>query len=124
MTRYDLHQHLWTEPVVAALARRTDAPRIRRDGLLWRLDLPGEPSCTVDVDGDDPGRRAGLVCLDGLDRALVAPSLALGLEWLPDLGEAYADGCAELPETFGAWGVLNLRDPSPDQVDDLLAAGF
>ena len=59
----------------------------------------------MDVDGDDPGRRAGLVCIDGLDRALIAPSLALGRD--EDLVAAYHEGCAGLPPTFGAWA-MNL----------------
>jgi 6-methylsalicylate decarboxylase len=122
MTRYDVHQHLWSEPLVAALAARAQAPRIRRDGLLWRLDLPSEPSCTVDVDGDDPDRRASLVCLDGLDRALIAPSLALGCE--PDVLAAYHEGCEGLPHTFGAWATVDPRTATPAEVAGLLDRGF
>jgi 6-methylsalicylate decarboxylase len=122
MLRHDLHQHLWSEPLVAALAAREIAPRIRRDGLLWRLDLPGEPPCTVDVDGDDPERRAGLVCLDGLDRALIAPSLALG--FAPDVLDAYHAGCAALPAAFGAWAVVDPATARPREVHELLDRGF
>jgi hypothetical protein len=28
--RIDAHQHVWTEPLVAALARRASAPRVLR----------------------------------------------------------------------------------------------
>jgi hypothetical protein len=122
MLRFDVHQHLWSAPLVAALERRAEAPRIRREGLRWRLDLPGEPSCGIDVDGDDPDRRAGLVCVDGLDRALIAPSPALGAA--RDVLDAYHAGCAELPETFGAWGALDHRTAVPGDVDALLGAGF
>src|SRR3954447_20574237 len=122
MLRLDVHQHLWSGPLVAALGRRTAAPRIRRDGRLWCLDLADEPSCTVDVDGDDPDRRAGVVCLDGLDRALIAPSLALGFE--PDVLDAYHEGCAQLPAGFGAWGVVDPARALPPEVDALLDAGF
>src|SRR4051812_40246021 len=122
MLRFDVHQHLWSELLVAALARRTEAPRIRRDGRVWCLDLPGEPSCAVDVDADDPERRAGVVCLDGLDRALIAPSLALGFD--RDVLDGYRAGCAGLPPTFGAWGVVDPARALPAEVDGLLDAGF
>src|SRR4051794_3262980 len=126
--RLDVHQHLCSEPLVAALARRRSAPRIRREGLLWRLDLPGEPTCRIDVDGDDPERRAGLVHLDGLERALICLSWALGVEALPEdsartLLDAYVEGVAELPETFGAWASVGLREPDPGDVDTVLAQG-
>src|SRR3954466_5300476 len=122
MLRLDVHQHLWSEPLVAALGRRTAAPRIRRDGRLGGLDPVDEPSCTVDVDGDDPDRRAGLVCLDGLDRALIAPSLALG--FAPDVLDAYHEGCAALPAACGAWAVVTPAPARPREVHELLDRGF
>jgi hypothetical protein len=126
--RTDIHQHLWSEPLVEALAARSEAPRIRRTGREWRLDLAGEPSCRIDVDGDAPGRRAGLVHVDGLDRALIAPSSPLGMERLPedearDLLAAYHEGALGLGEPFGAWGAVPLLSPDPADVDDVLDRG-
>src|SRR4051812_6811042 len=126
--RIDVHQHLWSEPLVAALARRTTAPCLRRDGQAWRLRLPAEPPCTIDVAGDDPERRAGLLAIDGVDGALIALSTALGVEGLPrDEAEAllgaYESGVRELPREFGWWASVALRDPDPDDVDAALAAG-
>jgi hypothetical protein len=115
--RIDIHQHLWSLALIRVLERRHRTPRIRRDGRLWRLELDGEPACTVDVDGDDPDRRAGLVCMDGLDRALIAPSLALGDD--EDLVDAYHAGCAELPAaSFGAWGMARDRADVRRRLDE------
>ena len=80
--RIDVHQHLWSEPLVAALAQRRTAPCVRRDGQAWRLSLPAEQSCLIDVVGDEPEHRASLLALDGVDAALIAPSTALGIEGL------------------------------------------
>src|SRR5881227_1455124 len=113
--RIDVHQHLWSEPLVAALARRTTAPCVRRDGQAWRLRLPAEQSCTIDVAGDTPDRRAGLLALDGVDGALIALSSALGAEGLPaeeaqPLLDAFHDGVLALPASFGAWASVSLAE--------------
>src|SRR4051794_35679567 len=126
--RMDVHQHLWSEPLVEALSQRRSAPCLRRDGQAWRLRLPTEPSCLIDVAGDAPDRRAGLLALDGVDGALVALSTALGVEGLhPDearpLLDAYADGVAALPSAFGAWAAVSLADADPAEVDAALARG-
>jgi hypothetical protein len=123
LPRVDVHQHLWSEPLVAALARRSRPPRVRsvRGGL--RLDLTGEPPSQLAV--DDPDARA-----DGLDRALVALSCPLGIESLPPdeadpLLAAYAEGVAALPPALGAWGAIPLGgEPEPRGVDALLDEGF
>jgi predicted TIM-barrel fold metal-dependent hydrolase len=126
--RIDVHQHLWSEPLVAALSRRRRAPRVRRDGRLWLLELPGEPAGRIDVDGDDPERRAGLLALDGVDRGLISLSAALGIEALPaeeahPLLEGYAAGVAALPRQFGSWAALPLREARPRDVDRALDGG-
>src|SRR3954463_8122218 len=121
--RVDVHQHLWTEPLLSALSARRELPRVRRAGLRWRLELAGEPAGLLDVAGDDPGLRAALVHLDGLDRALVAPSCALGCE--PGVVEAYAEGARDLPPAFGAWGAVALAEPdAAAAADRLLDEGF
>src|SRR5262245_46821512 len=73
--------------------------------------------------------RAALVAADGLDRALVAPSVPLGIEALPageaePLLEAYHDGAAALPAAFGAWAAVGLAEPDPAAVARQLDRGF
>ena len=126
--RIDVHQHLWSEPLVAALARRNTAPCLRRDGQAWRLRLPAEAACMLDVAGDEPTHRANLLALDGVDGALVALSSALGVERLaPDearpLLDAYDEGVAELPAQFGAWAATSLTEIDVDGLGRALAAG-
>src|SRR4051794_28234324 len=100
--RLDVHQHLWTEPLVAALAARRMPPRARRERDGWWLDLAGEAPCRLELAAEDPGARAALVRADGLDRALVALSGPLGIESLAPgeaepLLDAYREGVAGLP---------------------------
>jgi hypothetical protein len=127
--RIDVHQHLWSEPLVEAITARTSAPRLRRHGLVWELELPGEDRCSVDVDGDEVPTRGALVHLDGLDLALIALSAPLGVEALPreeadPVLEAYHLGIDALPHSFGGWGALPWRDAAPADVDALLERGY
>src|SRR5271168_544015 len=93
----DVHQHLWTAELVEALAARDDRPFIRPDHGLTVLHLAGEQPYVIDCQAEAPERRAALVALDGLDRALVCLSSPLGIEALPrrasqPLLAAYLDG--------------------------------
>ena len=125
----DVHQHLWPEPLLAALARRTRAPRLRRSaGDGWTIDLDGEPSAPVAVADHDPDRRAALAAHDGVDRVLIAPSSPLGIEALaPDeawpLIDAYHAGVLALPDPFAAWGTVALADATPSDVERILDRG-
>ncbi len=126
LPRTDVHQHVWTEPLVRALARRREAPCVRRTRGGWELRLAGEPQCPVAV--DDVADRVRLAEADGLDRVLAALSSALGIEYLaPDeaqeLLSAHAAGVAELPPPFRAWGAVGLAEPDPAAVDRLLDVG-
>lgn len=126
--RIDVHQHLWSEPLVAALAARATAPCVRRDGRAWRLHLPAEQPCPIDVAGDEPGHRATLLALDGVDGALVALSTALGVEGLaPDeaheLLDAFEVGIAGLPREFGWWASASLAAIDAGDVEAALARG-
>jgi hypothetical protein len=123
----DIHQHFWSDSLVAALAGRRAAPCVRRRDGAWELRLTGEPLCRVAV--DDAEIRSAQARGDGLDRVLIAPSCPLGIETLPpDEAEAvlraYADGLRELPGLFGAWGAAALAYPDPRDVDRLLDDGF
>ena len=123
----DIHQHLWPEPLLSELSRRREPPRLERRATGWVLRLHGEPETPIDLADHDPERRAALVVADGLDRALVAPSVPLGIEALPEPGpllEAYHAGVAALPATFGAWAAVGLAEPDPAALDRLLDGGF
>jgi predicted TIM-barrel fold metal-dependent hydrolase len=125
----DIHQHLWPEPLLRELSRRRTPPMLVRRETGWALRLAGEPEAPVDLADHDPERRAALVAADGLDRALVAPSLPLGIEALPagaaaPLLEAYHDGVAALPPQFGAWAAVGLAEPDPAALARLLECGF
>ena len=129
MPAIDVHQHLWPEPLLRALSLRHEAPRLvrRRDG--WTLRLHGEPEMPIDLADHEPERRAALVRADGLDRALVAPSVPLGIEALPaaeaePLLAAYHEGAEALPEEFGAWAAVGLAEPDAAGLERLLDAGF
>jgi len=82
--RTDIHQHLWPDALLSSLARRTAAPRLRRDGRRWRLEVAGDAPAPFDPSAHDVGLRASLASADGLQRVIVAPSHPLGIEWLPD----------------------------------------
>ncbi len=125
----DIHQHLWPEPLLRELSRRREPPMLERHAGGWVLRLSGEPEAPVDLADHDPERRAALVGDDGLERALVAPSLPLGIEALPrgeaePLLDAYHEGVAALPARFGAWAAVGLADPDPAALARLLDRGF
>ena len=123
MARIDIHQHLWPEPFVAALGRRTAPPALRRTGTTATLVLAGEPGATFDPAPHDAGRR-----LDGVDRALVCLSSPLGIEALPraeaqPLLDAWHEGVFALGEPFGVWGAVALDGARAEDVEALLDRG-
>jgi hypothetical protein len=126
--KIDVHQHIWTEPLVQALAERTELPFVRRESGLVVLYLAGERPYVIDLESEDPVRRATLADSDGLDRALVCLSSPLGIEWLPRrealvLIDAYHEGALSLDEPFGVWGAIALDRADPDDVDRALERG-
>ncbi|WP_063737148.1 amidohydrolase family protein [Streptomyces sp. RTd22] len=125
MTNVDVHQHLWTPSLAAALRSRRQPPFL--DG--WTLFLHGEPPYDVPPADHDIARRTELAASDGLGRALVSLSAPIGVEWLPPaqarpLLDAYHDGVAELPEPFGAWAATCVRDVDADATVKDLDRGF
>ena len=129
MTAIDVHQHLWPEPLLAALARRDRPPQMVRRGDGWILRTPGEDDWPVVLSDHDPDRRLRVLDAQGVDRALVAPSVPLGIEALPadeaaPLIDAWHEGAAELPARFGAWAAVGLAEPDPAALGDLLDRGF
>jgi predicted TIM-barrel fold metal-dependent hydrolase len=126
--KIDIHQHLWTEPLVQALAARDELPFVRREHGLTVLFLAGERPYVIDLPAEEPARRAALVELDGLDRALLCLSSPLGIESLPraqalPLIDAYHEGALALGDPFGVWGALALDRPDPADVDRALSLG-
>jgi 6-methylsalicylate decarboxylase len=126
----DVHQHLLGEPLVEALARRTAAPRLisRREG--WTFRVAAEPDSILALEATDAELRRTDLEADGIDRALVALSTALGIETLPPdeaaaLIEAHHQGLEELPVEFRGWGAVPLAgaEPDPAAVDAALDRG-
>ncbi len=128
MIRIDVHQHMWTEPLVQALAERDEFPFVRHEHGLTVLFMASERPYVIDLPAEAPARRAALLEQDGLDRALLCLSSPLGIESLPreqslPLIEAYHDGALSLGGPFGVWGALALDRPEPHDVDHALARG-
>jgi 6-methylsalicylate decarboxylase len=126
--KIDVHQHMWTEPLVQALAARRELPFVRRESGLTVLYLAGERPYVIDLDSETPARRVELVERDGLDGALLCLSSPLGIEWLPreqavELLDAYHDGALSLEDPFGVWGAIALDGLDPDDVDSVLERG-
>jgi hypothetical protein len=126
--RIDVHQHMWTEPLVRALARREELPFVRQEQGLTVLYLAGERPYVIDLDAEAFARRLALVEGDGLDRALLCLSSPLGIESLPreqalELLDAYHEGALELGEPFGVWGALALDRVDPADVEAVLDRG-
>jgi 6-methylsalicylate decarboxylase len=124
----DIHQHLWTAPLVEALSHRRELPFIRHEHGLTVLFLAGEQPYVINLDTEAPEHRAALVARDGLDRALVCLSSPLGIEMLPradavELINAYHEGALALGEPFGVWGALALDQLDPYDVDRALDRG-
>lgn len=96
----------------------------------WTFHLAGEPDSVLPTADADVRARGGQLADDGVDRALVLLSSALGIEHLPaeeaePLLDAYHEGAAALPSArFGAWGAVGVSEPDPAAVDALLARGF
>ena len=85
----DVHQHLWPEPLIAALRARAERPRLRAD----RLELPSG-DWPVELEAHSPERRLAELDRDEIDVAVISCPPTLELD--DELTEAYHDGVAEL----------------------------
>jgi 6-methylsalicylate decarboxylase len=128
MKAIDVHQHLLGEPLIEALARRNAPPQLipRREG--WTFRVAAEPDSILAFEATDAELRREDLETDGIDRALVALSTALGIESLPTeeavpLIEAHHRGLEELPPAFGGWGAVPLAELDPVDVDAALDRG-
>jgi 6-methylsalicylate decarboxylase len=126
--RVDVHQHIWTAPLLDRLAARDALPLVRRSDGLTVLHSAAEQPYVIDEWAEAPERRATLVRGDGLDLALIAISSPVGIEALPrdsalELIDAHVSGVEALPGEFAAWGPVALDGADADEVDALLARG-
>jgi len=110
MPSYDVHQHLWPEPFVEALARRERPPRLR--GAL--LELAGERASEVDLGAHDLDTRLQLLDRCEIDVAIVSLQPTLGLDALPE---------NERDELAGLWesGVRELARAADGRLVPLAA---
>ena len=113
MPSYDLHQHLWPRPFVAALRARSEPPRLTRDGRLELTDGAWE----ADLAAHELDSRLALLDRDGVDIAVVSLAPTLGAYEHPDLVDAYHEGVAELVASAGgrltAFSAGTLREGFP-----------
>ena len=126
--RIDIHQHVWTPPLLDALAERERLPFVRRDDGLTVLHSCGELPYVIDTEGESSQRRTALLRQDGVDLAVVALSSPIGIEALPravaaELISAHLDGVLALGPGFAAWGPVPVDEPDPDDVDAVLERG-
>jgi 6-methylsalicylate decarboxylase len=124
----DVHQHIWTAPLVDALEARESLPFVRRSNGLTVLHCADERPYVIDLESESPTRRAELVAADGIDLALIAISSPVGIEALArdsarELIAAHLDGVEELSDQFAAWGPVALDRVDPGDVDQLLSRG-
>ncbi len=124
----DVHQHVWTEPLLRRLEARTTLPCVRRSNGLTVLHSTAEQPYVIDVAAEAPDRRAALVRRDSLDLAVVAISSPVGIEALPresalELIDAHLEGVQSLSVDFAAWGPIALHRPEADDVNAALDRG-
>jgi predicted TIM-barrel fold metal-dependent hydrolase len=124
----DLHQHIWTKPLLERLAERDALPFVRYEQGLTVLHSAAESPYVIDVASQAPEARAARVHGDGLDLAVVAISSPIGIEALPreralELIDAHLEGVLALPPEFAAWGPIAVDGAQVEEVDELLDRG-
>ena len=124
----DIHQHVWTTPLLDALGARECLPFVRRTDGLTVLHGGGELPYVIDTGAESAARRAALLGADGVELAVVALSSPIGIETLrhemaAELISAHLDGVVALGEGFAAWGPVPTDAPDPTDVDEVLARG-
>jgi len=93
---FDVHQHLWPEPLLGALARRRRPPQLR--GGVLHLERQG--SFELDLRAYGLEARLNDLDRDGIDAAVVSLAPSLEIEELPEdeaepLLAAYHEGILE-----------------------------
>jgi 6-methylsalicylate decarboxylase len=96
MLSFDVHQHLWPEPLVSALSKRREPPCL----VGSRLELR-EGSFETDLAAHTLEARLALLDRDEIDIAVVSLPPTLGSEHAPELAAAYDQGILELAAAAG-----------------------
>ena len=104
--RVDVHQHLWTEPLVDALERRSRLPFVRCSDGLCTIHVAGEIAAAVDLASERPANRAALLARDGVDRALIAVRACWASRRSP---RAEARGLIDATSTASRLSVIRSR---------------
>lgn len=99
---YDVHQHLWPEELIAALAARTTPPSLRGSTLA----LADEGDFEIDLGDHDVSDRLAMMDRDGIDIALLSLAPTLGIDELPKgerepLVAAWHEGARRLASETG-----------------------
>ena len=102
MPAFDVHQHLWPEPLLSALASRRTPPRLQ--GNVLELGLQG--SFDVDLGAHDLQARLRDLDCDEIDVAIVSLAPTLEIELLPaaeadPLLDAYHAGILDVSRQSG-----------------------
>lgn len=126
--RADLHQHVWTAPLLRALQARDRLPFVRRHGRATVVHSAGELPYRIDVAAHSAAARRATLHADGVQRAAVALSSPIGIEVLEpaaasELISAHLDGVLALGPEFLAWGPVPVQSPDGRDVDRVLSRG-
>src|SRR5262249_58247550 len=116
--RLDVHQHIWTAPLIEALAARSELPFVRLRGGVAELHAAGERPCAIDLNSEALPRRTRVLDDDRIELAVIALSSPIGIKALPRhealaLIDAHLDGVLTLGDRFAAWGPVALDAPGP-----------
>jgi hypothetical protein len=126
--KFDIHQHFWTEPLLQALARRSQPPFARVDAGDWVITIAGEADTRLTAEQTDPTARVEQLSEQGFAAAAIVLSSPAGIEDLPlseaqPLLDAHLEGVRALPHEFRHWGVSSAWRIDPDYVDAQLDGG-
>ncbi len=107
MTRADIHHHVWTAPLLDALAARRSFPFVDRSDEVAVLHSAGGRPYIVDVAAESAPARSRRLAEDGVDLAVVAISSPIGIEALDHeiamgLIATHLDGVLALGDGFAA----------------------
>lgn len=126
--RIDVHQHVWTGPLLSALERRESLPFVRRHGSLCVIHTAGRRHRRSTSTPSSP--RGVASCSSAtVSTARWSPSPARSASrrsraaQAQALIDAHLTGVAALGEGFGSWGPLALDGIAPSDVEIALALG-
>lgn len=124
----DLHQHVYTGPLLERLERRTTLPFARRLDAITTIHAAAEPTYAIDGSARSQAVPDRLSAAGYVDKTVIAISSPLGIEALPrpeaiELIEAHLEGVDALSGDFAAWGPVALDEMAASDVDAVLNWG-